>query len=332
MPVGKKPPGRNPLRVDPTRTAGMVRAFSARVKVRFRMLERDVTELIRAGDAAGLTAPNPDPHAVYGPAPKISATTNAENPETWRGSTAADKVRLFGLWLKKRFHMYLSSQEVRRAWEKYVREGYERGAGRAFDDATRTEKQRAELLDDGKRYLGTRDEFLRSSFGQPVAVERVQALVERSFQELDGMTADLSNRMVRSLADSLTQGKHPREAAKDLQKQVGIGRERALLIARTEIIRAHADGQLDSLTNLGVKELSVDVEFSNTGDGKVCPKCAALGNRVYRIEDARGIIPVHPRCRCSWVPKLPDSLLPPSMKRNPRPGSRFGKMTRKKVA
>jgi hypothetical protein len=33
----------------------------------------------------------------------------------------------------------------------------------------------------------------------------------------------------------------------------------------------------------------------------VCEKCQDLEGKVFTTEEARGVIPVHPNCRCCWV-------------------------------
>jgi SPP1 gp7 family putative phage head morphogenesis protein len=68
-------------------------------------------------------------------------------------------------------------------------------------------------------------------------------------------------------------------------------------------IHAHAEGQLDSFEDLGVRELGITAEWSTAGDERVCPRCSALEGHIYTVEEARGMIPQHPGCRCSWIPR-----------------------------
>ena len=111
--------------------------------------------------------------------------------------------------------------------------------------------------------------------------------------------------MGRALADGLSRGQGPKVIARDLQKVLGKNtRTRALVIARTEVIHAHAEGQLDSLELLGVDKVSAQVEFSTAGDDRVCSQCADLEGSTYTIDEARGIIPIHPNCRCAWIPVI----------------------------
>jgi len=94
----------------------------------------------------------------------------------------------------------------------------------------------------------------------------------------------------------------PREIAGLVSSRVAaIGKERAKALARTEIIRAHSEGQLDSLEQLGVEQVGVAVELATSGYN-VCEKCKKLNKVVLTLAEARGVIPVHPNCKCSWIP------------------------------
>ena len=74
-------------------------------------------------------------------------------------------------------------------------------------------------------------------------------------------------------------------------------RQRMQTIARTETARAQSEGYLLGLEDAGVEK----VEFSATASA--CEElCQPLNGNEYTIEESRGIIPVHPRCTCSWLP------------------------------
>lgn len=221
----------------------------------------------------------------------------------WKFATDPAKLKRFAEWLRASFGKDLTSPDAEALWQRYAEEGFRKGAGRAFDDTRKAEKALTEG-DQAKLdfYAGSREEFLRSAFGRPETVEKVQLLAARSFSELDGVTDAMEQRMTRVLADGLVQGKGPMEIARDLDDEVDIGRNRAEAIARTEIIRAHAEGQLDALENLGVEEVGVAVEFTVTDDEALCERCAALEGVVLKIEEAHGLIPVHVNCRCSFIP------------------------------
>ena len=126
---------------------------------------------------------------------------------------------------------------------------------------------------------------------------------------------DLSYETRKSIGDvrerGLLAGDSPKKIEREIRKKVNtISKIRAKTIARTEVIRAHAEGTLDRFETLGIDEVSPDVEFTATklADGsfeaRVCKRCRELDGKVYKISDAHGIIPVHPNCRCAWRPAI----------------------------
>ena len=300
----------NPLKQDPTRTALLRRMFTAQIKERFARLRRKIIELLVDEDALGLMLDeNPHPLDLH---PTIQTLGSYRNSTVrnaprarWQFKTTPEKVRQFKEWLKTQLKEDITGMNERQLWEAYTREGLKKGAGRAFDDTKGPAKIVAEETtkqDMGGWYQGTKDEFLRSSFNKPVAIEKVQLLAGRAFDELDNVTGDMATRMTRTLTDGLVQGRSPRDIARDMDRDIEIGRNRALTIARTEVIRAHAEGQLMALEEMGVEEVGVAVEWSTTGDDKVCELCQPLEGVVLKLEEAKGMLPRHPNCRCAWIP------------------------------
>jgi SPP1 gp7 family putative phage head morphogenesis protein len=228
--------------------------------------------------------------------------TNVTNAGRWQFNSTPEKVKAFKTWLKEQLRSELVGKSEQEIWEAYTKLGLQKGAGRAFDDTKRPQRVKEQLAGRLDFYQGSRDEFLRSSFNRPVAVEKVQLLAGRSFDELENITSDMATRMTRSLTDGLVRGAAPREIARDLDDDLGIGLNRARTIARTEIIRAHAEGQLMALEEMGVEEVGVAVEWATAGDEKVCELCAPLEGVVLKIEEAKGLLPRHPNCRCAFLP------------------------------
>lgn len=267
--------------IDPTRTTMLRRGFAVRLRNLFGKIKADVILKLDEEDALGLEP------LVW-------------NAGEWRYLADPEKVKAFQDWLKQQIASRIRNATEDELWRQYVEEGFRRGAGRSFQDVMGRNPDLATTPLDFT--AATRQQFLASSFARPVAIEKVKLLVGRTLDELDNVSADMATRMTRTLADGLTQGKSPREVARDIAKAVDISRERALTIAHTELIRAHAEGQLVALENLGVKELGVSVEWSTTGDEKVCPKCRPLEGTVFSLDEAKGLLPRHPRCRCAWIP------------------------------
>lgn len=221
----------------------------------------------------------------------------------WAFHTDDEQLRAFQSWVKAQLESTVASKREEELWQEYVRRGFEKGAGRSFEDVTRA--RRAMGADDqraGDFYQGGREQFLRSSFARPESVEKVKLLAARTFSDLEGVTDWMSAVMTRTLADGLVEGQHPLEIARELAKNVDIGLDRARTIARTELIRAHAEGQLGALKALGVEEVGVAVEWATAGDEQVCEECEPLEGAVFKIDEVSGLIPRHPNCRCAFIP------------------------------
>jgi hypothetical protein len=67
------------------------------------------------------------------------------------------------------------------------------------------------------------------------------------------------------------------------------------MVARTEVIAASNEGALQGYEHEGVEK----VEFYPAPDAD--EECLILAG-VYPINETHGVIPVHPNCRCTWIP------------------------------
>jgi SPP1 gp7 family putative phage head morphogenesis protein len=109
------------------------------------------------------------------------------------------------------------------------------------------------------------------------------------------------------LSKGLSEGLNPRDIADNIVEQVNKGfgtvtKNRARIVARTEIINAHAQGTLSRFQQAGIQEVQGRSELITASDDRVCPRCLALEGQKFKLREARNIIPVHPMCRCSWIP------------------------------
>lgn len=218
-------------------------------------------------------------------------------------ATDPEKLKQFKAWLRRQYRgLGLTQQEL---WQKFAEDGFKQGAGRAFDDVNGpyyAAKMGEEGFPDFMK--GGKEQFLRSAFGRPETVEKIQLLAERSYTDLVNVTEDMATKMGRELASGLARGANPRDIADELDDVLDLGLARADVIARTEIIRAHAEGQLDAFEKLGVTELGVEVEWSTARDERVCPECEDMEGKIFAVEDAHDMIPLHPQCRCAFIPYL----------------------------
>jgi SPP1 gp7 family putative phage head morphogenesis protein len=223
----------------------------------------------------------------------------------WEAQSTPQKVKSFKEWLKSQVKTMVLGADSEQLWEQYAIAGWKKGAARAFDDTKSPVKSLISASDaEGlKTFQGTKDEFLRAAFNKPVSTEKLKLLASRSFSDLEGVTDQMSTVMVRTLTTGLATGSSPREIGRDLADLVdGLGESRASTLARTEIVRAHAEGQLDAMQDLGVEQVGVQVEWLTAGDDHVCEECAPLEGVVLKIDEATGMLPRHPNCRCAWIP------------------------------
>jgi SPP1 gp7 family putative phage head morphogenesis protein len=214
--------------------------------------------------------------------------------------TDSAKLVAFNDWLNDQVNAGILTTDITGApWTgQYVSSAYRQGALRSFTDV-----RKAELSKSLDFYNGSKEQFLQSAFGQPESLDKIRLLATRSFEELKGVTSAMSQQMNRILADGLAHGRGPLAIARDMNRAITkLGRTRANTIARTEVIRAHAEGQLDSFVKLGVDKVGVMAELSTAGDDLVCPICMPLEGIVLTIKEARGTIPRHPNCRCAFIP------------------------------
>lgn len=263
----------NRFRIDPTRTTLLRRSFESQMRRRFKDLQKRIIQLVVADDSFGLT-------------------TNA----VFSFQSSPDQLAGFDKWLLDQYVdgvlEYTNGEE---AWtDAYIRKAYDSGVAKA--DAA-IKKSKAAIT------TGP----LQTSFTTETSYQKLKLLQTRSFSDLVNVTDAMAGSMRRVLVDGMLAGKGPRQIAVDLNKEVaGIGIKRATTIARTEIIRAHAEGALDHMEKMGVEEIGVEVEWSTTGDAKVCPLCASLEGAIIPIARAHGMFPRHPNCRCSPIPYVDD--------------------------
>ena len=272
-------------RYDPTKTKTLRNKFIRALRKELNKLNRKIQHLIVKLDAFGL-----------------GATYNAERtilPGEFAFQTDSAKLAEFEQWLKEQRGTHFSSQEL---WESYIQEGYEKGAARAFQYV-----EKSDLFVDSSGSVrgfmaGRQSEFLVGLLNGPESAEKLQLLVSRTLTDIVGIGDVLSVKLRRHLADGLAQGDNPRIVARRMANDIRRTRYQAERIARTEIIRAHAEGQLDSLERMGVDQVQVEVEWSTAGDDRVCPQCSPMEGVVIEISKAHNLIPLHPNCRCAWLP------------------------------
>ena len=290
---------------DPTRTTGLRTAFAKDMGRRFNELIAVVRKTVAVNDALGI-AP-------------ITHQMQAAVPHAFDFPRSADKVQAFMDWLNQQIDRgILQVSEIQQiggavetAWtNKYIQDSYKRGVIRARYELKKAGFNVPTIEASGGIAL---------SMSTPFHLDRVGLLYTRTFSGLKGITTAMDTQISRILAQGIADGDNPILLARkmravmdgtamgDLSITDSLGRfipakRRAEMLARTEIIRAHAEAQLQEYQNWRAEGVHLKAEWMTAGDNRVCQRCADLQGSVFTIEEASGMLPLHPDCRCAWLP------------------------------
>lgn len=276
-------------KLDPSRTYALRKRFVAEMRRRMNALVREVYAQVVTRDAYGLIE-------------KEKQAARLALHAGYAFATDAQKVTAFRQWLQQQVDDKVLSVQGGKAGEpwtsQYVQSAYKQGAYRSYASKYKTEAERR------APGLGvTRGEFIKEAFFSPEMMSKVELLSTRAYESLKGITTAMASEMNRVFATALVEGRGAAKTARMLRDTVGnLTNRRALVLARTEVIYAHAEGQLDGYAQLGVDTVKAEVEWSTANDGAVCEECGSMEGQVYRVSEAHGMIPLHPNCRCAWVP------------------------------
>lgn len=279
-------------RRDPTRTAGLRREYVNACKRRFYRVKALIRETVVDNDALALDIRRTSSGALH--------TLQAQPARRYDfPSDPAGKAMAFMEWLRDMVDsevLAITEREgqritLREEWQNlYVRTAYTKGVAQA------------------DRVLGwagiqPRDQEIWQIFQEPIHANTLAMLYTRNFDALRGITEAMATGISRTLSEGVARGWGIAKMAREMTHQVdGIGMRRATLLARTEVIRAFAESTLNRFEEAGIAEVIGDVELATAEDLRVCPICAGLNGRRYTLQEARGVIPVHPQCRCAWLP------------------------------
>ena len=300
-------------RYDPTHTLALRNAFAKNMNSRFDELSVVVTKSVKINDCFGLRKPELVFHQMT---PSL--------PEAFNFSRSSQKVDAFMSWLDSQvkkgilsINMYEQvGQSINSAWTNmYIEDSYKRGISRA-----RYEMQALGLSVPSLDSTGGINGALNNSFH----IDRLGLLFTRVFSDLKGITANMDSIISRILAQGIADGDGPALLARKLVSAINgsgagdlgitdtVGRfipakRRAMMLARTEIIRAHHLANIQEYRNWGLLNIIVKAEFTTAGDDRVCSKCASLDGKIFTLDEIENMIPMHTDCRCialPWVEEL----------------------------
>ncbi len=326
------------LLTDPTRTTTLRHQFVLDMDKRFNELKRDIRVSIIQNDVFGLeeqvlalmealffeyksvmaALQIMEQICSIDPTERQALVLNAPAPiRAFDFPRTSDKIDGFMDWLEEQERIGILEISrrpgglrggIEEAWtDIYIRRAYARGIPRA----------RAELRRAGYdvRSIDETPGGVNAIMSQPFHADRVGVLYTRTFEDLKSVTQVMNAQTRRLIAEGLTiglargiaEGKSPKVIARELYKDVAnrvdkIGKTRARMIARTEVIRAHHLATIEEYRQADAEMMvGVKAEWATAGFN-VCAICAGLEGKVFTLNEIEGMLPAHPRCRCVALP------------------------------
>lgn len=257
----------NPLQIDPLKLVGVRRAFMIDALKRLRGLYDDLLGII---------------HEEFGQTMILNAPGDSSLLDrlVQKAKEFAEK-RLGGTWAAK-----------------YIAMAFRKGAQQSYQDVNK--KDGAQELHEFQKAVN-----VNTVEGSSQGRSTLGKLFTKVKEIFSGIAQTIVGGVTRVIAKVL--GKKPKasQVAKEVKEEVKKPEDRVRTTVETEVVESYSEGQLDMLEHLGIRDVDVEDEilFTTAGDKKVCKRCRALAAKnPYTTTTARGLIPVHPRCRCKWKP------------------------------
>lgn len=302
----KRKPGQLAARWDPTYTSSIVTQWAREAARRLARLAAEVKQTVAVQDDYDLRRDGLKTHA-----------------KKYAFQTSAEKLVAFKEWLESRAQYHLldmvtgpTMQVHEGKWwaDKYVMSAYKKGMVRAAQEMKkRGFKQYQNLMP--VELQPTPERWASMAITSPVHADRVALIFSRTYEDLKGITSSMAKSMTDILADGMVGGEDPYAVAKNLTAAIDTSKARANMIARTETIRAHHVASINTYREAGLEGVEVQAELATVARGTdnhkdlhVCPLCQALEKQTQKnpvsLDEAEGLIPVHPNCRCVAIPRV----------------------------
>lgn len=256
-------------RIDPTRTTMLRRKLAGQMTLRFRKLKGDILRRLELQPV-----------------------------------TSTDQVGAFMVWLQTRIDRLILGEESVSRERPVVNLNLE--GGPTWMQTVLQMAFRAGM----ERAVAKLDPFMPDmlsavALARKQAIQRRQeAIQSRAYEDLKNVTSAMATSIRRELLDGIDQGLSTKDIARLLNSRVdAIGTTRARLIARTEVVRAHHKAALAVYREAEIDGVDVEVEWLTAADP--CPICVGLRDGgPYTLDEAEGLLPAHPRCRCALAPRV----------------------------
>lgn len=260
----------NPLRIDPSRTSGIRRRAVAEMRRKLLKFRQKLREFVIKNNSFGLS---------------VNEDLSGVSPE--------EQVSGFKEWLTEAMALtiFLITDGV--SWIfVYLKEAHDQGVNRTYEDLGLTPLDVTKW--DFTSEIEALNDFSKSRLSRETMEELKLHLNTAIAAVIASLIANLTLKFVENRVRT------PTELYSELLQAISTAENRLISLLRTEIVRAQAEGQLDIFQQTNTKNLILMVEWRTSGDKNVCPKCQANAGHTYTLEEARGLIPLHFNCNCSW--------------------------------
>jgi len=133
---------------------------------------------------------------------------------------------------------------------------------------------------------------------EPLSGDALVWLMDRAGLLVEGIHETTLNSLRIQLVDGFAEGESmPKLASRVRSIFKDCSERRSLVIARTEVIAASNEGALEGYKASGL------VDKAEFYPADACEVCMVLVGE-YPLDEAHGMIPVHPNCRCCWLPVI----------------------------
>jgi SPP1 gp7 family putative phage head morphogenesis protein len=206
----------------------------------------------------------------------------------------------------KKNHSLIMTKAVKTTYKQGMYDGIESLVmGRLPDYADLTKNGIKKLTANVFNLIDTADLDFLVNFNLQLAGDVSRELADGIIQkiQLGIATGKDVTGIVRDIGSVITDEKAFKQAGRTAFKTA---QTRMTVIARTEIIRAHNQGQIKFYDTVGVKKFI----WQTAEDERTCPICQPLDEQSFVVGKDPGP-PKHPMCRCFSIPEIPKTIKTP---------------------
>lgn len=166
------------------------------------------------------------------------------------------------------------------------------------------------------------DEYLRqhNNLGFTPTAEQydniARTIVHESFngaewsQRLNAHSGQLRRDLFSHVQRTVLSGKHPSQGVRDIAKEIKksyTGRKNLSALQQAKMLAVTEAGRVQTAVQKYSYEKYDITEFEFIGEPSACDKCSRLIGKTFKtteLEAGVNACPIHPRCRCSTIPKI----------------------------